>query len=193
MTMPGPNSGGGSGNGQTVGAPAVSGRSAEGPAERPAEGPGPNGLLSFPRGFTWGSASAAYQIEGAAVTDGRGPSVWDTFARAPGNVRGGDTGDIACDSYHRYREDVALMAELGLDGYRFSVSWPRVQPGGRGPANQRGLDYYKRLLDELDAHGIAGAVTLYHWDLPRWLPRTTCCSRTGWPPPRFAPSCPAPR
>ena len=165
MTMPGPNSSGDSGNGQTVGAAAVSGRGVEGPAE----GQGANGLLSFPTGFTWGSASAAYQIEGAAAADGRGPSVWDTFARAPGNVRGGDTGDIACDSYHRYREDVALMAELGLNGYRFSVSWPRVQPGGRGPANQRGLDYYKRLLDELDAHGIAGAVTLYHWDLPQEL------------------------
>src|SRR5579871_3547333 len=85
---------------------------------------------SFPQGFLWGTATAAYQIEGAASLDGRGPSVWDTFSRAPGNVRGGDTGDIACDSYHRYREDVALMASLGLNAYRFSISWPRVQPGG---------------------------------------------------------------
>src|SRR5689334_16486120 len=128
-----------------------------------------DGALGFPDGFTWGASTAAYQIEGAPAADGKGPSVWDTFSRAPGNVRGGDTGDIACDSYHRYREDVALMAELGLNGYRFSISWPRVQPGGRGPANQKGLDYYDRLLDELASQGIAGAVTLYHWDLPQEL------------------------
>jgi len=133
------------------------------------EGHSANGQLAFPPGFAWGSASAAYQIEGAATADGRGLSVWDTFSRAPGNVRGGDTGDIACDSYHRYREDVQLMASLGLNAYRFSISWPRVQPGGRGPANQKGLDYYRELLDELAAHGIAGAVTLYHWDLPQEL------------------------
>src|SRR6266571_9507801 len=133
------------------------------------EGHSANGQLAFPPGFAWGSASAAYQIEGAATADGRGLSVWDTFSRAPGNVRGGDTGDIACDSYHRYREDVQLMASLGLNAYRFSISWPRVQSGGRGPANQKGLDYYRELLDELAAHGIAGAVTLYHWDLPQEL------------------------
>ncbi len=133
------------------------------------EGHSANGQLAFPPGFAWGSASAAYQIEGAATADGRGLSVWDTFSRAPGNVRGGDTGDIACDSYHRYREDVQLMASLGLNAYRFSISWPRVQPGGRGPANQKGLDYYRELLDELAARGIAGAVTLYHWDLPQEL------------------------
>jgi beta-glucosidase len=130
---------------------------------------GANGALGFPDGFTWGSATAAYQIEGAASIDGKGPSVWDTFSHAPGNVRGGDTGDIACDSYHRYREDVALMASLGLKNYRFSVCWPRVQPGGRGPANTRGLDYYRALLDELGEHGIAATVTLYHWDLPQEL------------------------
>jgi beta-glucosidase len=130
---------------------------------------GANGALGFPEGFAWGSATAAYQIEGAASIDGKGPSVWDTFSHAPGNVRGGDTGDIACDSYHRYREDVAMMASLGLKAYRFSISWPRVQPGGRGPANSKGVDYYRALLDELGEHGIAAAVTLYHWDLPQEL------------------------
>ena len=128
-----------------------------------------DGVLSFPDGFTWGAATAAYQIEGAVRADGRGPSVWDTFSHTPGKVHGGDTGDIACDSYHRYRDDVALMASLGLNAYRFSVSWPRVQPGGSGPANQRGLDYYKALLDELAGRGIAAAVTLFHWDLPQEL------------------------
>jgi beta-glucosidase len=128
-----------------------------------------NGHLTFPEGFSWGTATAAYQVEGAASADGRGLSVWDTFSRAPGNVRRGDTGDIACDAYHRYREDVALMASFGLNAYRFSVSWPRVQPGGRGAVNQRGLDYYRALLDELGEHGIAAAVTLYHWDLPQEL------------------------
>ena len=132
-------------------------------------GPDHNGALAFPAGFAWGSASAAYQIEGAATADGRGLSVWDTFSRIPGNVRGGDTGDVACDAYHRYREDVAMMAALGLNAYRFSVSWPRVQPGGSGPVNQKGLDYYRALVDDLAEHGIASAVTLYHWDLPQEL------------------------
>jgi beta-glucosidase len=128
-----------------------------------------DGALDFPEGFIWGASTAAYQIEGAASSDGKGPSVWDTFSHTPGKVRGGDTGDIACDSYHRYREDVALMASLGLSSYRFSISWPRVQPGGRGPANSRGLDYYRRLLDELAEQGIAATATLYHWDLPQEL------------------------
>src|SRR6516165_2666179 len=135
-----------------------------------------NGAVRFPEGFAWGSATAAYQIEGAANLDGKGPSVWDTFSHAPGNVRGGDTGDVACDSYHRYREDVALMASLGLKAYRFSISWPRVQPGGRGPANPKGLDYYRALLDELGEHGIEASVTLYHWDLPQELQ-----DDGGWP------------
>jgi beta-glucosidase len=128
-----------------------------------------DGALSFPPGFAWGAATAAYQIEGAADADGRGVSVWDTFSRTPGKVHGGDTGDIACDSYHRYREDVGLMASLGLTAYRFSISWPRVQPGGRGGPNQKGLDYYRALLDELGEHGIASVATLYHWDLPQEL------------------------
>ncbi len=129
----------------------------------------PDGALSFPPGFTWGAATAAYQIEGAAHADGRGLSVWDTFSHTPGKVRGGDTGDIACDSYHRYPEDVAIMRSLGLNAYRFSISWPRVQPGGSGKANQKGLDYYRALLDKLAEHEIEAAVTLFHWDLPQEL------------------------
>src|SRR5437899_7579826 len=124
-----------------------------------------DGAIGFPDGFIWGASTAAYQIEGAATADGRGPSVWDTFSHTPGKVRGGDTGDIACDSYHRYREDVALLASLGLTSYRFSVSWPRIQPDGRGAINQRGLDHYRALLDELAGRGIVAAVTLYHWVL----------------------------
>jgi beta-glucosidase len=131
--------------------------------------PSADGALAFPEGFSWGTATSAYQVEGAASADGRGRSVWDSFTRVPGHVRGGDTGDVACDSYHLYREDVALMASLGLNAYRFSVSWPRVQPSGRGPVNQKGLDYYRALLDALGERGIAAAVTLYHWDLPQEL------------------------
>ncbi len=132
-------------------------------------GTGSNGALSFPEGFSWGAATAAYQIEGASTADGRGVSIWDTFSRVPGKVRRGDTGDIACDSYHRYPEDVALLASLGLSDYRFSISWPRIQPGGTGAVNQKGVDYYRALLDELASRGISAAVTLYHWDLPQEL------------------------
>jgi beta-glucosidase len=132
-------------------------------------GSGTDGALPFPAGFAWGAATAAYQVEGAADADGRGPSVWDTFSHTPGVVHGGDTGDVACDTYHRYREDVELMASLGLDAYRFSISWPRVQPAGRGAVNQKGLDYYRALLDQLRERGIAASVTLYHWDLPQPL------------------------
>lgn len=103
----------------------------------------------FPTGFIWGAATASYQVEGAAAEDGRTPSIWDTFSRTPGKVRNGDTGDIAADHYHRYRDDVALMKQLGLKAYRFSVSWSRVQPTGRGPAVERGLDFYRKLVDEL--------------------------------------------
>jgi beta-glucosidase len=124
---------------------------------------------AFPPGFVWGAATAAYQIEGAAHSDGRGQSVWDTFSHTPGKVRRGDTGDIACDSYHRYREDIALLKSLGLNAYRFSISWPRVQPGGQGPVNEKGLDYYRAVLDELAANDISPAVTLFHWDLPQEL------------------------
>jgi beta-glucosidase len=123
----------------------------------------------FPAGFHWGAASSAYQIEGAWNEDGREPSIWDTFARTPGRVRNGDTGDVAIDHYHRWAEDVRLMADLGLTAYRFSTAWPRIQPGGRGTVNARGLDFYERLVDELLSYGITPFVTLYHWDLPQAL------------------------
>ncbi len=120
----------------------------------------------FPPGFIWGAATSSYQIEGAADEDGRGESIWDRFSHASGRVRNGDTGDVACDHYHRYREDVSLMADLGLGAYRFSVSWPRVVPEGTGRPNEAGLGFYDRLVDELLACGIDPFVTLYHWDLP---------------------------
>src|ERR671935_147043 len=126
-----------------------------------------NGSLSFPPGFVWGAATASYQIEGAAHEDGRGESVWDRFAATPGKVRNSDSGEIACDFYHRYRDDVALMHELGLDAFRFSIAWPRVLPEGRGRVNQAGLDFYDRLVDELLAHGIEPFATLFHWDTPQ--------------------------
>ncbi len=125
--------------------------------------------LTFPDGFIWGAATAAYQVEGAAAEDGRGASIWDTFTRTPGAVFEGHTGDTACDHYHRYPGDVRMMKELGLEVYRFSVAWPRVQPGGSGPANAAGLDFYERLVDELLAADITPYVTLYHWDLPQAL------------------------
>ncbi len=138
-------------------------------------------FLQFPAGFAWGAATAAYQIEGAANEDGRGPSIWDTFAHTPGRTLNGDTGDVACDHYHLYLQDVALMKELGLNSYRFSISWPRVLPTGRGVVNRAGLDFYDRLVDALLAAGIEPYATLYHWDLPQalqdqggWLKRETC-------------------
>ncbi|WP_308170245.1 GH1 family beta-glucosidase [Acrocarpospora catenulata] len=133
-------------------------------------------MRRFPDEFIWGAATASYQIEGAVHEDGRGPSIWDVFSHTPGKVVDGHTGDVACDHYHRYREDVAIMADLGLQAYRFSVAWPRVQPGGSGPANPAGLDFYDRLVDELLARGIAPIATLYHWDLPAeldWRDRAT--------------------
>jgi beta-glucosidase len=132
--------------------------------------------ITFPDGFIWGAATASYQIEGAAQEDGRGPSIWDTFSRTPGKVHAGHTGDVACDHYHRYVDDVALMADLGLASYRYSISWPRIQPDGSGPVNSRGLDFYDRLTDELLGKGIDPVVTLYHWDLPQVLE-----DRGGWP------------
>ncbi len=129
-------------------------------------------MYSFPDNFLWGTATASYQIEGAVSEDGRGQSIWDTFCHTPGKVFHGDTGDIACDHYHLWRQDVELMARLGLTSYRFSVAWPRVQPDGTGPFNQAGLDFYRRLVDDLVAHGIAPAATLYHWDLPQALQDT---------------------
>ncbi|WP_405804641.1 GH1 family beta-glucosidase [Streptomyces sp. NBC_00210] len=139
-------------------------------------GPETTTELRFPAGFRWGTATAAYQIEGAAKEDGRTPSIWDTFSRTPGKVRNGDTGDIAADHYHRMHEDVALMKQLGVTDYRFSIAWPRVQPTGRGPAVQKGLDFYRRLTDELLAADIRPVATLYHWDLPQELE-----DAGGWP------------
>jgi beta-glucosidase len=131
-------------------------------------------------GLRWGVATAAYQIEGATTEDGRGVSTWDTFSHEPGRIRDGHTGDIACDHYHRWPEDVELMAGLGIDAYRFSIAWPRIQPDGRGAVNPRGLDFYERLIDGLLARGIAPTPTLYHWDLPQpledaggWMNRDT--------------------
>src|SRR5512134_2012617 len=123
-------------------------------------------FVSFPGGFEWGAATAAYQIEGAAREDGKGLSIWDVFCLQPGRVMGGDSGEVACDHYHRYREDVALMKRLGLQTYRFSVSWPRVLPRGSGEVNEAGIGFYSRLVDELLGAGIKPCLTLYHWDLP---------------------------
>ena len=123
----------------------------------------------WPEGFTFGVATAAYQIEGAVDEDGRGRSIWDTFSHTPGRVVAGDNGDVACDHYHRFGEDVPLMGELGVDSYRFSVAWPRIQPDGSGHVNQAGLDFYSKLVDTLLDTGIQPAITLYHWDLPQAL------------------------
>ncbi len=136
--------------------------------------------LQFPPSFTWGVATSAFQIEGAATTDGKGPSIWDTFSHTPGKVIDGSNGDVACDHYHRYAEDVGIMADLHVDAYRFSMAWSRVQPDGKGEWNEEGFAFYARLLDELDSRNIAAHVTLYHWDLPQglqddggWLNRDT--------------------
>src|SRR5258708_9283888 len=123
----------------------------------------------FPTGFLWGTATAAYQIEGAVSEDGRGPSIWDTFTHTPGKIRNDDNGDVADDHYHRYRDDVQSMKALAATAYRFSISWPRIFPQGTGTPNPNGLDFYPPLLDNLVANGIAPFPTLYHWDLPQAL------------------------
>ncbi|MFG3423572.1 GH1 family beta-glucosidase [Micromonospora sp. NPDC048063] len=137
-------------------------------------------MPEFPAGFRWGVSTSAYQIEGGVGADGRGPSIWDTFAHDPGRVADGSTGDVACDHYHRHAEDVALLAGLGVSAYRFSVAWPRVRPTGDGPVNAAGLGFYDRLVDDLLAHDIDPVATLFHWDLPQpledaggWLARDT--------------------
>ncbi|GAA4706083.1 GH1 family beta-glucosidase [Nocardioides conyzicola] len=139
-----------------------------------------SGLPQLPPGFRFGTSTASYQIEGAATEDGKGPSIWDTFCSQPGRIQDGSSGAVACDHYHRYAEDIALMKQLGVGGYRLSVSWPRIQPNGSGPANAKGLAFYDRLIDELLANDIKPMVTLYHWDLPQaleddggWLNRAT--------------------
>ncbi|MGQ4450259.1 GH1 family beta-glucosidase [Streptomyces griseus] len=136
----------------------------------------PAPVRGLPADFRWGVATSSYQIEGATAEDGRTPSIWDTFCRVPGAVEGGEHGDVACDHYHRMPEDVELIAGLGVDTYRFSLAWPRIQPGGRGPANEKGLDFYKRLVDELQGRGVTPWITLYHWDLPQELE-----DAGGWP------------
>ncbi len=130
----------------------------------------------FPKGFFWGAATAAYQIEGAWKEDGKGESIWDRFAHTPGKIKNADTGDIACDSYHRWQEDIALARAMNLNSYRFSIPWPRIQPAGSGPANSKGIDYYSRLVDALLEARIRPFVTLYHWDLPQALE-----DAGGWP------------
>jgi len=131
---------------------------------------------TLPPDFVWGAATASYQIEGATNEDGRSESVWDRFCATPGKVRNGDSGAVACDFYHRYHEDIALMRELGLDAFRFSIAWPRVVPSGHGPVNGAGLDFYDRLVDELLGNGIAPYVTLFHWDTPQVIE-----DAGGWP------------
>ena len=138
-------------------------------------------LPSFPNGFLWGSATSAYQIEGSPLADGAGPSIWQRFAHTPRMMHNGDTGDIACDHYRRYREDVALMRELGMKAYRFSISWSRIFPEGKGRVNPGGVDFYSRLVDELLQNGIEPMATLYHWDLPAALD-----DRGGWLNPDIA-------
>ncbi|MDK3161827.1 GH1 family beta-glucosidase [Kamptonema cortianum] len=140
-------------------------------------------MKTFPENFLWGSATAATQVEGAWNLDGKSPSIWDDFAHTPGLVSDGSNADTACDQYHRYSEDAALMRELGMNAYRFSIAWPRIIPTGHGEINQKGLDYYSRLVDTLIANGITPVATLYHWDLPRaihqsggWLNRKS----VGW-------------
>lgn len=131
---------------------------------------------ALPDDFLWGTATSAYQIEGAVAEDGRAPSIWDTFSHTPGKTAGGDHGDVACDHYHRWREDIALMRQLGVNAYRLSIAWPRVVPGGDGTVNPKGLAFYDELIDGLLEAGITPSVTLYHWDLPQALQ-----DRGGWP------------
>ncbi len=134
------------------------------------------GQIAFPKDFLWGSATASYQVEGAWNIDGRGESIWDRYSHTPGNVKGGWTGDVACDNYHRFPEDVAIMKQMNLRSYRYSIAWPRIQPSGSGASNQKGIDFYKRLTDAVLGAGMRPLVTLFHWDLPQNLE-----DQGGWP------------
>ncbi len=131
--------------------------------------------MNFPPSFHFGASTSAYQIEGAVAEDGRLPSIWDEFAHKSGRIKDGSTGDVACDHYHRWESDVALIKSLGHNAYRFSIAWPRVVPEGRGAVNAKGLDFYDRLVDRLLENGIAPYATLYHWDLPQPL-----AEQGGW-------------
>lgn len=144
-----------------------------GPAEQELAG---TGAARFPEGFLWGMATASYQVEGAWNEDGKGESIWDRYAHKQGHIKGGDTGDIACDHYHRYREDIAILKRLNQKSYRFSISWARIQPNGPGAPNQKGIDHYKRVMDAVQEAGIRPFCTLYHWDLPQWVE-----DKGGWP------------
>src|SRR5215469_9954620 len=138
-------------------------RSGQTPTNQPSTG------RTFPKGFYWGVGTSSYQIEGAWNEDGKGPSIWDTYTHKPGNIKNNDTGDVANDHYHRYKEDVVLMKDIGTNAYRFSIAWPRIFPNGTGQPNAKGLDFYNRLVDELVAAEIAPFATLYHWELPQAL------------------------
>jgi beta-glucosidase len=159
-------------------APVTAPAAATAPVTAPAAATAPaqGTAYAFPQGFLWGSATAAAQVEGAWDVDGKGESIWDRFAHTTATIKGGGTPDIACDSYHRYRADIALMKQLNLNSYRFSISWPRIQADGTGPANARGLDFYKRMIDCVLEAGIRPMCTLYHWDLPQALEE-----KGGWP------------
>jgi beta-glucosidase len=135
-----------------------------------------SGQGAFPKGFLWGSATASYQVEGAWNIDGRGESIWDRFSHTPGNVKGGWTGDVACDNFHRFPEDIAIIKQMNLRSYRYSIAWPRIQPSGSGASNQKGIDYYKRLTDAVLGADMRPLVTLFHWDLPQTLE-----DQGGWP------------
>src|SRR5512142_2756298 len=126
-------------------------------------------MMNFPTWFVWGTATAAYQVEGAWNEDGKSESIWDRFTHTPGKIEDASTGDVACDHYHRWRDDVALMRDLGVQAYRFSIAWPRILPNGRGRVNQPGIDFYSRLVDALLQENITPFVTLYHWDMPQVL------------------------
>src|SRR5215831_5802866 len=155
-------------NSRSTGDQSETGKDTAGTVKNTAEST-PRNERKFPQGFYWGVATSSYQIEGAWKEDGKGVSIWDTYAHTPGMIRNGDTGDVANDHYHRYKEDVALMKSIGVKAYRFSIAWPRIFPEGTGQPNSKGIDFYNRLVDELLANGIEPFATLYHWDLPQKL------------------------